>query len=103
MPDDVNCRELLRSGDALCRVSDYEAAIREYLRAAAIYQNGGSALKAVAVLKTVRDVTQKHLPDRVAVDREVRVRLAGQYRVLGLISEATSIESESDERSNQPD
>ncbi len=93
MSDD-QARQLLRDGDALVRDGRYDVALRRYAAAARLLEGAGFALKAVAVLKQIRQIVTNHAPAEHDAEEDARRRLPVLYRSLGLESEALAIEAE---------
>jgi hypothetical protein len=91
-------RALLREGDNRMRASDFRAAAHAYARAARIFEAQQQPLKAVAVLKQLREVVARHAPEEVGLDDEARMRLPDLYRALGLEQEAVAVEREQQRR-----
>lgn len=101
----LDCRALLREGDALVKAYEHAAAVHVYAEAARAFDREGQTLKAVVVFAQVRTIIAEHrLVERERVlgaasrarmldlEAELRARLPVLYRQLGLLAEAEAIE-----------
>lgn len=85
-PNDT--RTLLKIGDLQTKLRDFPGAIASYDHVAAYYASQGYALKAIAVLKQIRELIRKHAPDQAERYAHVVPKLAELYVQLGLTSDA---------------
>jgi pentatricopeptide repeat protein len=87
-------REWLKEADRLLRLGDYDQALRVYATVAESYERAGFYLKAVAVLKQMREIIKTSAPAQRDLDAKVRKSLIVTYRALGLLSDADALERE---------
>jgi tetratricopeptide (TPR) repeat protein len=85
-PNDA--RTLLRIGDLQARMGSHADAIATYDRVALYYAGRGSALKAVAVLKQIGELIERHAPQLADQYSHVLPKLAQLYAELGLVNDA---------------
>ncbi|HEU4583623.1 MAG TPA: tetratricopeptide repeat protein [Polyangiaceae bacterium] len=85
-PNDA--RTLLRIGDLQSRMGAHPDAIATYDRVALYYAGKGHSLKAVAVLKQIGELIERHAPQLADQYGHVLPKLAQIYGELGLINDA---------------
>jgi tetratricopeptide (TPR) repeat protein len=85
-PNDA--RTLLRIGDLQARLGAHAEAIATYDRVALYYSGRGFSLKAVAVLKQISELIDRHAPQLADQYGHVAPKLAQIYADLGLINDA---------------
>ncbi len=85
-PNDA--RTLLRIGDLQARLGAYAEAIATYDRVALYYAGRGFSLKAVAVLKQIGELIERHAPQLADQYSHVSPKLAQIYAELGLTNDA---------------
>jgi tetratricopeptide (TPR) repeat protein len=85
-PNDA--RTLLRIGDLQARLGAYAEAIATYDRVALYYAGRGFSLKAVAVLKQIGELIERHAPQLADQYGHVAPKLAQIYADLGLTNDA---------------
>ncbi|HVZ35115.1 MAG TPA: tetratricopeptide repeat protein, partial [Polyangiaceae bacterium] len=85
-PNDA--RTLLRIGDLQARLGSQAEAIATYDRVALYYAGRGDKLKAVAVLKQIGELIERHAPQLSDQYGHVLPKLAQLYTELGLINDA---------------
>jgi pilus assembly protein FimV len=85
-PNDA--RTLLRIGDLQSRLGAHAEAIATYDRVAQYYAGRGFSLKAVAVLKQISELIDRHAPQLADQYGHVAPRLAQIYAELGLMNDA---------------
>jgi tetratricopeptide (TPR) repeat protein len=85
-PNDA--RTLLRIGDLQSRMGAHAEAIATYDRVALYYAGRGFSLKAVAVLKQIGELIERHAPQLGDQYGHVLPKLAQIYAELGLINDA---------------
>ncbi len=85
-PNDA--RTLLRIGDLQARMGAHAEAIATYDRVALYYAGRGFSLKAVAVLKQIGELIERHAPQLADQYGHVQPKLAQIYAELGLINDA---------------
>jgi tetratricopeptide (TPR) repeat protein len=85
-PNDA--RTLLRIGDLQSRMGAHANAIATYDRVALYYAGKGHSLKAVAVLKQIGELIERHAPQLADQYGHVLPKLAQIYAELGLINDA---------------
>jgi tetratricopeptide (TPR) repeat protein len=85
-PNDA--RTLLRIGDLQARLGTHAEAIATYDRVALYYAGRGFSLKAVAVLKQISELIDRHAPQLADQYGHVAPKLAQIYADLGLINDA---------------
>ena len=85
-PNDA--RTLLRIGDLQSRMGAHAEAIATYDRVALHYAGKGFSLKAVAVLKQIGELIERHAPQLADQYGHVLPKLAQIYAELGLINDA---------------
>jgi tetratricopeptide (TPR) repeat protein len=85
-PNDA--RTLLRIGDLQSRMGAHAEAIATYDRVALYYAGKGHSLKAVAVLKQIGELIERHAPQLADQYGHVLPKLAQIYGELGLINDA---------------
>ena len=85
-PNDA--RTLLRIGDLQARLGAYAEAIATYDRVALYYAGRGFSLKAVAVLKQIGELIDRHAPQLADQYGHVAPKLAQIYADLGLTNDA---------------
>jgi tetratricopeptide (TPR) repeat protein len=85
-PNDA--RTLLRIGDLQARLAAYAEAIATYDRVALYYAGRGFSLKAVAVLKQISELIDRHAPQLADQYGHVAPKLAQIYADLGLTNDA---------------
>jgi tetratricopeptide (TPR) repeat protein len=85
-PNDA--RTLLRIGDLQARLGTHAAAIATYDRVALYYAGRGFSLKAVAVLKQIGELIERHAPQLADQYSHVLPKLAQIYAELGLTNDA---------------
>lgn len=86
--DPNDARTLLRIGDLQARLSAYPQAIATYDRVALYYAGRGFSLKAVAVLKQIRELIDRYAPQLAEQYSHVSPKLAQIYAELGLVNDA---------------
>jgi tetratricopeptide (TPR) repeat protein len=85
-PNDA--RTLLRIGDLQARLGSHAEAIATYDRVALYYAGRGFSLKAVAVLKQISELIDRHAPQLADQYGHVAPKLAQIYADLGLTNDA---------------
>jgi tetratricopeptide (TPR) repeat protein len=85
-PNDA--RTLLRIGDLQARLGNHAEAIATYDRVALYYSGKGFSLKAVAVLKQIGELIDRHAPHLADQYGHVLPKLAQTYAELGLTNDA---------------
>ncbi len=85
-PNDA--RTLLRIGDLQSRIGAHPQAIATYDRVALYYSGRGFSLKAVAVLKQISELIERHAPQLSDQYGHVLPKLAQIYGELGLTNDA---------------
>ncbi len=85
-PNDA--RTLLRIGDLQARLGSHAEAIATYDRVALFYSSKGFSLKAVAVLKQIGELIDRHAPHLADQYGHVLPKLAQTYAELGLTNDA---------------
>ena len=85
-PNDA--RTLLRIGDLQARMGSHADAIATYDRVALYYAGRGFSLKAVAVLKQIGELIERHAPQLADQYSHVLPKLAQIYSELGLVNDA---------------
>jgi tetratricopeptide (TPR) repeat protein len=85
-PNDA--RTLLRIGDLQARLGTHAEAIATYDRVAVYYASRGFSLKAVAVLKQISELIERHAPQLADQYGHVAPKLAQIYVDLGLTNDA---------------
>jgi tetratricopeptide (TPR) repeat protein len=85
-PNDA--RTLLRIGDLQARLGTHAEAIATYDRVAVYYASRGFSLKAVAVLKQISELIERHAPQLADQYGHVAPKLAQIYADLGLTNDA---------------
>jgi tetratricopeptide (TPR) repeat protein len=85
-PNDA--RTLLRIGDLQSRLGSHPEAIATYDRVALYYAGRGFSLKAVAVLKQISELIDRHAPQLADQYGHVAPKLAQIYADLGLTNDA---------------
>ncbi len=85
-PNDA--RTLLRIGDLQSRMGAHPEAIATYDRVALYYAGKGHSLKAVAVLKQIGELIERHAPQLADQYGHVLPKLAQIYGELGLVNDA---------------
>lgn len=85
-PNDA--RTLLRIGDLQARLGLHPEAIATYDRVALYYAGKGFSQKAVAVLKQIAELIERHAPQLADQYSHVLPKLAQTYAELGLITDA---------------
>ena len=85
-PNDA--RTLLRIGDLQSRMGAHADAIATYDRVALYYAGKGHSLKAVAVLKQIGELIERHAPQLADQYGHVLPKLAQIYGELGLVNDA---------------
>jgi tetratricopeptide (TPR) repeat protein len=85
-PNDA--RTLLRIGDLQARLGTHPEAIATYDRVALYYAGRGFSLKAVAVLKQISELIDRHAPQLADQYGHVAPKLAQIYADLGLTNDA---------------
>jgi len=86
--DPNDARTLLRIGDIQSRQQDYAGAIATYDKVATHYATQGFQLKAIAVIKQIRELIRKHAPELAARYSHITPRLADIYAELNLVTDA---------------
>jgi tetratricopeptide (TPR) repeat protein len=86
--DPNDARTLLRIGDLQARLGAYPQAIATYDRVALYYAGRGFSLKAVAVLKQIRELIDRYAPQLAEQYSHVSPKLAQIYAELGLTNDA---------------
>ncbi len=86
--DPNDARTLLRIGDLQARLGSHAEAIASYDRVALHYAGRGFSLKAIAVLKQIRELIDRHAPHLVDRYSHVGPKLAQIYAELGHITDA---------------
>jgi tetratricopeptide (TPR) repeat protein len=86
--DPTDARTLLRIGDLQARLGSHAHAIATYDRVALYYAGRGFSLKAVAVLKQISELIDRHAPQLADQYGHVAPKLAQIYAELGLINDA---------------
>jgi tetratricopeptide (TPR) repeat protein len=86
--DPNDARTLLRIGDLQARLGAYPHAIATYDRVALYYAGRGFSLKAVAVLKQIRELIDRYAPQLAEQYSHVSPKLAQIYAELGLVNDA---------------
>jgi tetratricopeptide (TPR) repeat protein len=86
--DPTDARTLLRIGDLQARLGSHPDAIATYDRVALYYAGRGFSLKAVAVLKQISELIDRHAPQLSDQYGHVAPKLAQIYAELGLINDA---------------
>lgn len=86
--DPNDARTLLRIGDLQARLTAYPQAIATYDRVALYYAGRGFSLKAVAVLKQIRELIDRYAPQLAEQYSHVSPKLAQIYAELGLVNDA---------------
>ena len=86
--DPTDARTLLRIGDLQARLGAHAEAIATYDRVALYYAGRGFSLKAVAVLKQISELIDRHAPQLADQYGHVAPKLAQIYADLGLINDA---------------
>jgi tetratricopeptide (TPR) repeat protein len=86
--DPTDARTLLRIGDLQARLGSHADAIATYDRVALYYAGRGFSLKAVAVLKQISELIDRHAPQLADQYGHVAPKLAQIYAELGLINDA---------------
>lgn len=84
----TDARTLLRIGDLQARLGAHAEAIATYDRVALYYANRGFSLKAVAVLKQISELIDRHAPQLADQYGHVGPKLAQIYADLGLTQDA---------------
>jgi tetratricopeptide (TPR) repeat protein len=85
-PNDA--RTLLRIGDLQARLGAHPEAIATYDRVALYYAGRGFSLKAIAVLKQIGELIERHAPQLSDQYSHVSPKLAQIYAEMGLINDA---------------
>jgi tetratricopeptide (TPR) repeat protein len=85
-PNDA--RTLLRIGDLQARLGAHAEAIATYDRVALYYAGRGFSLKAIAVLKQIGELIERHAPQLADQYSHVSPKLAQIYAEMGLINDA---------------
>jgi tetratricopeptide (TPR) repeat protein len=85
-PNDA--RTLLRIGDLQARLGAHAEAIATYDRVALYYAGRGFSLKAIAVLKQIGELIERHAPQLADQYSHVSPKLAQIYAELGLTNDA---------------
>lgn len=86
--DPNDARTLLRIGDLQARLGSHAEAVATYDRVALFYSGRGFSLKAIAVLKQIRELIDRHVPHLAEQYSHVSPKLAQLYAELGLVSDA---------------
>jgi tetratricopeptide (TPR) repeat protein len=86
--DPNDARILLKLGDVQSKMEAFADAVATYDRVGKFYATQGFALKAIAVLKQIREIISKHVPQLEERYSHVTPRLAELYQQLGLTSDA---------------
>jgi tetratricopeptide (TPR) repeat protein len=84
----TDARTLLRIGDLQARLGAHAEAIATYDRVALYYAGRGFSLKAVAVLKQISELIDRHAPQLADQYGHVAPKLAQIYADLGLTNDA---------------
>jgi tetratricopeptide (TPR) repeat protein len=84
----TDARTLLRIGDLQARLGAHAQAIATYDRVALYYAGRGFSLKAVAVLKQISELIDRHAPQLADQYGHVAPKLAQIYADLGLTNDA---------------
>lgn len=86
--DPNDARTLLRIGDLQSRLQSFSEAISSYDRVARFYAGRGFSLKAIAVLKQIREMIDVHAPHLADQYSHISPKLAHIYADLGLLTDA---------------
>lgn len=87
----TDVKATLRRADDLLREERYAEAVDEYQGAADAYLEGGFALKAVAVLRQIVEITDRSPSDLAGARTRALGGLLGCYTDLGLTVDADAV------------